>query len=213
MSRGWIVLIFINLGLAYEFGKGEELMGKVVLSASREAQDLVKAIEAASGTRTSLCYQCGKCTAGCPVNFAMDYPPRQIIRLLQLGLVEEALQAKSIWVCASCDTCTARCPRGVDIASIMDALRREALGRGRVFRDVSAFNQSFLNGVKRFGRVHEASMVVEYNTRNMKLLKNAEQGPLMLSKGKLNILPEPIKGRKEVSRIFDKVKEMEGDHQ
>ncbi|NLB18414.1 MAG: hypothetical protein GX825_06745 [Syntrophomonadaceae bacterium] len=47
----------------------------------------------------------------------------------------------------------------------------------------------------------------------MKLLKNAEQGPLMLSKGKLKILPEPIKGRKEVSRIFDKVKEMEGDHQ
>jgi len=187
-------------------------MGKVVLSAHRESRELIESIEAASGTKTSLCYQCGKCSAGCPVGFAMDYTPRQVIRLLQLGLIEEALQAKSIWICATCDTCSSRCPRGVDIASLMDVLRREALNRGQVVKEVAAFNQTFLNGVKRYGRLHEASLVLEYNTRIMKPLKDAEQGPLMMAKGKLKIFPECVKGRKEIKRIFDKVQEMGGEH-
>ncbi len=187
-------------------------MGQLVLSVRQEDKDLVKAVEKAAQTKVSLCYQCGKCTAGCPVNFAMDYPPRQIIRLLQLGLTEEALQAKSIWICASCDTCSSRCPRGVDIAAIMDAMRREALKRGKVLRDVSAFNAAFLNGVKRFGRLHEASMVVEYNIRNVNPLKNAEQGPMMLSKGKLKLLPEKIQGLDQIKKMFDKAEELGGEH-
>ena len=188
-------------------------MGELVLSAHPESRELVKAIEAASRTKTSLCYLCGKCSAGCPVVFAMDYTPRQIILLLQLGLIETALQAKSIWICATCDTCSTRCPRGVDIASIMDALRREALKQGKVVKEVAAFNQAFLNSVKRYGRNHEASLVLEYNARIMKPFKNAEQGPMMMSKGKLKIFPEFIKGRGEVNRIFEKVKAMGGDHE
>jgi len=74
-------------------------------------QVLLDKIEKEAGTSINLCYQCGKCSAGCPVGFAMDYTPRQVIRLLQLGLVNEALSAESIWICASCETCSARCPR------------------------------------------------------------------------------------------------------
>jgi len=143
----------------------------------------------------------------------MDYTPRQIVRLLQLGLIDQALQANSIWICATCETCSTRCPRGVDIASIMDALRREALKQGKVVKEVSAFNQAFLNSVKRYGRNHEVSLVLEYNTRIMKPFKNAEQGPMMMSKGKLKIFPEFIKGKDEVNRIFEKVKAMGGDHE
>lgn len=192
--------------------KGEEQMGKVVLSANREAIEFIKAVEAASGTRASLCYQCGKCTAGCPVAFAMDYPPRQIIRMLQLGLVDMAVHADSIWICASCETCSARCPRGVDIAGLMDAMRREAGRRGIITdREIDAFNRAFLGAVQRYGRQHEAGLVIEYNLRVRKPFKDMELGPRMLSRGKLKPLPEIIKGRKEIKAIFERVKQMGGE--
>lgn len=194
-------------------GKGEEQMDRVVLSANQEAREFVRHIEAVSGTRTSLCYQCGKCSAGCPVSFAMDYTPRQVIRLLQLGLTEEAIGADSIWICASCDTCSSRCPRGVDIASIMDAMRREALQRGVITdKEVAAFNTTFLNSVRRYGRVHESGLIIEYNMRIMKPMKDAELGLPMLTRGKLKILPEVIKGHKAVKDIFNRAKELGGEH-
>jgi heterodisulfide reductase subunit C len=198
-------------GVSLFSGEGEKLMGKIVLSSNREAQEEIKAIESASGTRASLCYQCGKCSAGCPAAFAMDYTPRQIIRLLQLGLPNQALRANSIWICASCETCSTRCPRGVDIAAVMDALRRAALGKGLLDKDIAAFNTTFLNGVRRYGRLHEASLVLEYNTRIRKLFKDTAQAPRMLLKGKLKLFPEFVRGKKEVKRIFDRVAQMGGE--
>ena len=69
------------------------------------------------------CYQCGKCTAGCPLAYSMETPPHEIVRLVQLGRREEALASHTIWLCASCETCTSRCPKNIDVASVMDALR------------------------------------------------------------------------------------------
>jgi len=60
----------------------------------------------------------------------MDILPNQIIRLLQLGLEEEALGAETIWYCAACLTCVARCPKGVDVARVMEALREVAMDKG-----------------------------------------------------------------------------------
>jgi len=65
----------------------------------------------AAGIDITRCYQCGKCTAGCPMAQSMDYSPRQIVRLLQLGLADDALRSRTIWMCASCETCATRCPR------------------------------------------------------------------------------------------------------
>ena len=69
-------------------------------------------------------YQCGRCSAGCPFAFDMDILPNQIIRLVQLGLEEEVLNCDAINVCASCLTCKSRCPKGIDIASVAEALRQ-----------------------------------------------------------------------------------------
>jgi heterodisulfide reductase subunit C len=72
-------------------------MDMALLSPASDSQKaLIKRIENEAGTSINLCYQCGKCTAGCPAAFAMDYPPRQVIRLLQLGLVDQALASESI---------------------------------------------------------------------------------------------------------------------
>lgn len=84
--------------------------------------DFVREIETISGESLLACNQCGKCSAGCPVAFAMDILPNQVIRLAQLG-IEEVLDSQTIWTCAACLTCVARCPKGIDLPRVMEALR------------------------------------------------------------------------------------------
>ena len=71
---------------------------------------LKQQLEQATGNNYACCYQCGKCTAGCPAGGFMDNPPARIMRLVQAGYVEEAMQSDSLWYCIGCMTCTARCP-------------------------------------------------------------------------------------------------------
>ncbi len=84
----------------------------------------VAKIEELSGQNLLACYQCGKCSAGCPSVDQMDIPPNQIIRLAQLGMEQELRESKSIWICASCMTCNVRCPKGIDIAEVIEAIRQ-----------------------------------------------------------------------------------------
>ncbi|MBD3349322.1 MAG: 4Fe-4S dicluster domain-containing protein [Candidatus Eisenbacteria bacterium] len=91
--------------------------------------DLVERIVTLSGQSLFACYQCGRCSAGCPVVDEMDMIPSEVIRRLQLGQVEEVLGTKTIWICASCLQCASRCPKGVEFSSICDALRQTVLRR------------------------------------------------------------------------------------
>lgn len=83
-----------------------------------------------SGEDVASCYQCGKCSAGCAMAAMMDLLPHQVMRLVQLGQVEEALASRTIWLCASCLACSARCPRGVSLPNVMEALRVTLLRPG-----------------------------------------------------------------------------------
>lgn len=177
-------------------------------SATQADKDLLAKLEQEAGTRVSLCYQCGKCSAGCPASFAMDYPPREIIRLLQLNMVEEALNSGSIWACATCETCSERCPRGVDVAALMDALRREALKQGKKGdNQVAAFNAAFLRTVKMFGRTYEAGILLEHNAATRQPFKDAGLGLPMMQRGKISLLPVKIKGTDQVKKIFARIQE------
>lgn len=183
-----------------------------LLPATQSDRELLRRLEGEAGTEVNFCYQCGKCTAGCPVAFAMDQTPRQVIRLLQLGFLEEALSAESIWICASCETCSARCPRGVDIAGLMDALRREALKQGKITDPkVAVFNQAFLGWVKNFGRTYEAGLLLQHNLLTKQLFKDAELGLPMMQKGKLHFLPKKIKGREAIKKIFERAENPGGE--
>lgn len=170
----------------------------------RTAGPFIDEVEERSGQRVRSCYQCGKCTAGCPVAYAMEHVPREIMRMIQVGLKDEVLMSSTIWLCASCVTCTARCPKNIDLARVMDTLRIMCK-EGRYplkERGVSIFNEIFLNNVKKLGRSHELNLILRYNMAVGKPLKDADKGPIMLSQGKLPLLPKGIKDRRSIRAIF-----------
>ena len=110
---------------------------RVEISSAGLHSEFVKKVAEISGQNLRFCYQCGKCSAGCPMSFAMDLLPNQIMRLVQLGMEEDIANSKTVWLCASCLTCTVRCPKGVDISRVMEALRVIALRRSFDFVELS----------------------------------------------------------------------------
>jgi len=97
---------------------------RVQLARQRVHAAFVTRIEALSGQDILACYQCGKCSAGCPAVWQMDLLPSQVIRYIQLGFEDEVLRSEAYWICASCLACNARCPKGIRIAEVMEALRQ-----------------------------------------------------------------------------------------
>lgn len=91
------------------------------LDTSPHGQAAIRALESYTGQTLTECYQCGKCTAGCPAD--MDPPPSVIVRLLQLGRYTEAVETASIWSCMSCMTCSERCPKNVSPVAIIEGLK------------------------------------------------------------------------------------------
>jgi heterodisulfide reductase subunit C len=96
---------------------------RINISRTKIKSDFVAKVEEISGQNLLACYQCGKCSAGCPAVSEMDILPNQIIRYAQLSLKDELLKSKSIWICASCLTCNSRCPKGINIAEVIEAIR------------------------------------------------------------------------------------------
>lgn len=159
-----------------------------------------------SGQLIQLCYHCHKCTAGCPVAFAMDYGPDRVLRMIQFGLKEELLKSSDIWICASCESCGTRCPNEVDISRVMDALRQIAIEEGFPARErkVPLFHSLFLSIVKRLGRMHEASLMGLYKALSRDLFSDLPKGVKMVLKGKIPLFPHRIKGSDEVKKIFER---------
>ncbi len=135
------------------------------------------------------CYNCGKCTAGCPVAFEMDIPPQQLMRMVQLNKKERALKANTIWVCASFEMCSARCPMDVGVAETMDALRRIAVEEDYpVPPDVKTmriFHDTFLDCIKRCGRLNEHELIGMYKLKSLKLTEDVGLGIRLFGKQKL----------------------------
>ena len=78
-----------------------------------------------------LCFQCGTCTADCPIaRFSDDYRPRKLLRMTQLGMKDRVLGSEALWLCAACFTCVDHCPQGVDLAGVIRALRNMAVKEG-----------------------------------------------------------------------------------
>ncbi|HYB41855.1 MAG TPA: quinone-interacting membrane-bound oxidoreductase complex subunit QmoC [Candidatus Methylomirabilis sp.] len=75
----------------------------------------------------SVCYQCGTCTAVCPISTPDDPFPRKEMVWVQWGLKDRALGSPSIWLCHQCGTCNTYCPRDAKPSNVMAALREDSI--------------------------------------------------------------------------------------
>ncbi len=103
------------------------MMTPLRITPARLGDSFVAQVEQISSQRILACYQCGNCSAGCPMSDHMDVLPNQIIRMVQLGMREQLLASKAIWACVSCMTCNSRCPKNVRIAEVIEAVREIVL--------------------------------------------------------------------------------------
>ncbi len=157
-----------------------------------------------SGQNPSQCYQCGKCTAGCPMAFAMDIDPARVMRLVQLGQRDAVLQSHSIWLCASCETCATRCPQEVELSRVMDALRIMARESGVRPAEpaIATGNQTFLAGIKARGRVHEVALLMFQGMKRPEMVRDAPKGLVMLRRGKISLRGHKVRNLGRVRRLF-----------
>lgn len=176
----------------------------------RHSNIFLQQVQEGSEQNLSRCYQCGNCTAGCPLSFAYDIPVNRIMRMLQAGEQHAVLSSKAIWLCASCETCTTRCPNEIDVARIMDVLRHMARREGLVAEPpVRHLWDAFLRSVEKYGRVFEAGMMVNFVGRTGRFWTDADLAPVAIGKGKLGFRPHSIKHQNEVQRIFARFREQQ----
>ena len=172
----------------------------------QQRQSFLSEIVEASGETLQACYQCQKCSAGCPVAYAMDLLPNQVLRHIEYDHREKVLGSKTIWICASCYSCSVRCPNDIDIAKIMDTLRTLAIRSGAPpgEKEVPLFHSAFLDTIKSRGRIHELSLILLLKSKTREFFKDAALGWKMFQKGKIKLFPSRLRGGKEVQEIFNK---------
>jgi len=154
------------------------------------------------------CFQCRKCSIGCPVTSHVKSAPAEIIRRLQLGADEGLLNTDLIWNCLSCATCYARCPNEINFPAVIDALRSLSVERGISPPKGNAplFNRLFLDTVKNYGRSYDLQTLGLHKLKTRNLKQDLDKLPAMLGKGKIAILPPSGANRNITKRIFERIK-------
>jgi len=179
------------------------------LSAISDAdKQACEAIAADAGVNLKDCYQCGKCTAGCPLAESMDLVPREVIRYLQLGALDIVLEAKTPWICAQCVVCSSRCPQNVDICSTMRAVRLASKHAGkRPVPEADIFDDEFIANVRAHGVSNEQYLAAAYNLKSGHLMQDMGNATRMLKRKMVGVAMHNTKGRANVAALVDRALE------
>jgi heterodisulfide reductase subunit C2 len=184
----------------------------IKISKKTNELELRSLVEEMSGVDLSKCYQCKKCTCGCPVAKITKITPSEIIRRLHLGAGNELLDSDLIWMCLSCETCYSRCPLEINTAAVIDSLRQLALEKKAAVPkgNMPLFNSMFLKTVEAFGRSYDLAMIVGYKLGTGSIMNDTEKFPVMLKKGKMSLLPDSTSGKQVVQRIINRSQHAKG---
>jgi heterodisulfide reductase subunit C len=175
-----------------------------------EASRFFDSIKKLSNVDINACYQCRKCTSGCPVAYAMDYTPAQILHAARLGLKELVLGSATIWLCATCETCVTRCPQDVNLVQAMDALRVMALNNGYKPKEssIADFYRFSLSNIQLFGRLYEMGLMGRLKLATREFRKDLKLGLGLFKRGKLSVIPD-LGALGETLRIRSRVRKSE----
>ena len=90
----------------------------------------VKAIP--GGEHVEVCYSCGTCVSKCMIQQKVepDYNPRRLLRMVMMGMREEAFESPTTWMCSECDLCYASCPQEIHISGVIGAVKDLAVEAG-----------------------------------------------------------------------------------
>ncbi len=174
---------------------------EAISSESRDPifRDLV--LKTQIGKKIPTCMQCGVCAGSCPVSNEMDYTPRQIVRMIQLGLKQEVLNSNTIWICTTCFSCSVRCPRGIHPTELMETLKPLAIAEG-IENKNTRFDHIFSDMVKRKGRSSEFLLISKYSLSDPGMIKQAPFGLSLIIKGKLPLSVDRMEDMGELEAIF-----------
>jgi ferredoxin len=90
---------------------------------------LLPEIKKYGAVNISACFNCGNCTAICPLSTGEESFPRRMIRYAQVGMKDELLGSKELWLCYFCGECSQTCPRQAEPGEFMAAARKYAIAR------------------------------------------------------------------------------------
>lgn len=167
-------------------------------------------IKALHGVDVNKCYQCRKCTSGCPLTEFMDMTPAQTIHAVRLGLKDTVLNSNTYWLCVACGTCTARCPQETGLLKVMDALANIAIKEGITPKEpaIAEFYKVGLSIIKNFGAMYETGVAGLLSLKTGNVGRDINVGLRMFKKGKLDVIPH-FQNSREMKRLFKKVAKKE----
>jgi len=165
------------------------------------------------GDRLRRCIQCGTCSGTCPVSYAMDLQPRELVAHFRAGSLDTILRSQTIWLCASCYSCTVRCPAGIKVTDLIYALKRMAL-EGRVKNDrrpTAVLAKAFVRTVHDRGRNDEMRLLLRYCLRvsPWRLLGMIPLGWRLFRAGRLPWSTGRVRGLKGLRRLMAKAEAMD----
>ena len=165
-----------------------------------------------SGHDVNLCYQCSKCSSGCPMADWMDLKTAQVMHSIRLGRLDSVLNSKAIWLCVGCETCTQRCPQKAEPAAAMNACRTLALQLGfkPSVKEIGIYYKAFVDNMRLNGKIHDASVVAITGLLSGTIFNDLPLAFKLFQRGRLKLPPLPTGGkafRKMYAEIMSREKE------